>query len=89
MQRLEKTKNDELEKLQHARNVVYRAGRAVQAGDVKDAAELAQEIQDGESVRRVSRELVLEYAKKEFYAHKDQAVGNPWHDGLAQTMFWM
>jgi hypothetical protein len=56
---------------------------------MKTQPEIDEEAKDPETLRLVAREWTLNYAKKEFYGRDDNLDGNPWHDSLKNTMFWM
>jgi hypothetical protein len=75
--------------LQDDRNEKYRGDRSLPPGGMKTQPEIDEEANDPETIRLAAREWTLNYAKKEFYGRDDNLDGNPWHDSLKYTMFWM
>jgi hypothetical protein len=99
---IETAKSIHSQNRQDARDALYRAGQAYQEGHhpEKTDLELEDEAGDAEALRQHARETVLGFARKEFYSARQAeanatavappiTTGNPWHDNVAKTMFWM
>jgi eukaryotic translation initiation factor 2C len=49
----------------------------------------AKEKDDWQNITNAIRDIVFENVKKDFYKFKDEGWMNPWHQNIADTMFWM
>lgn len=87
-----KLKNKQTNDARAAREAKYKAQRIRQIynGDVnmaKSKEELQQEVKDEASIEDMVKALVFGEAKRVFYGGETEK--NPWHDNLANIMFWM